>query len=507
MSSEMKFDHEYTNKILDAFRQISQIPRPSKKEEKIVAWLMNWASENGLESRTDEALNVLIEVPASRGYENSQTLVLQGHLDMVCEKTMDSSHDFNKDPIEFIFTEDGWLTANQTTLGADNGIAVAMAMVAATDDKLGHPPLELLFTTDEETGLSGAMSLKPGFIKGKQLLNIDSEDEGVFTVGCAGGEDARVLLPFAADENLPTHSAFRLVGGGMAGGHSGIDIIEQRANAIKLLFRGIHALSQKTDVRISSVTAGTARNAIPRDAEAVLLIPLADAEAAQTTVAELERKLKFEYAETDPNLTFTLTAESGDYKAASAATTRRAIDTVFAYPHGVADMSNDIAGLVETSNNLAMVKVDNGKLIILSNQRSSNMDSLALLGERIMSVARLAGASGEASGGYPSWEPNMDSGLLARCVDVYQKRFDKKPVVEAIHAGLECGIIGAKYDGMDMISFGPTIKNPHSPDEMIEIESIGKVWEFMVALFESYKQDAYCAGENQQERKSEGRKI
>jgi dipeptidase D len=360
-------------------------------------------------------------------------------------------------------------------------------MVAATDDKIGHPPLELLFTTDEETGLTGALSLKPSFIRGKQLLNIDSEDEGVFTVGCAGGEDACLRLSFTADEKLPGHRAFRLVGGGMSGGHSGIDIIEQRANAIKLLFRGIHLISQQTDVRIAAVTGGSARNAIPRDAEAVLLIPSDDVERVKTIVAELEKKLKSEYAGTDPNLTMVLVADNNDHMAASATTTRHVTDTIFAYPHGVATMSNDIPGLVETSNNMATVSVENGQLVVLSNQRSSNMDSLALLCERIMSVAPLAGAEGETSGGYPAWQPNMESGLLARCLDVYEKRFGKKPVVEAIHAGLECGIIGAKYDGMDMISFGPTIKNPHSPDEKIEIASIGKVWDFMVALFESYK--------------------
>jgi len=483
----MNINHEYTQKILDAFAQISQVPRPSKREEKIVAWLMNWASENGLQAETDEALNILIHVPATSGYEDSETLVLQGHMDMVCEKTKGFSHDFDNDPIELIFTDDGWLTANQTTLGADNGIAIAMAMVAATDDKVGHPPLELLFTTDEETGLTGATSLQPGFITGKQLLNIDSEDEGVFTVGCAGGQDARLLLPFTVDESLSDHRAFKLVGGGMSGGHSGIDIIEGRANALKLLFRGIHVISEKTDVRISSVTGGTARNAIPRDAEAILLIPTTDTDTAQAIVTELERKLKVEYTNTDPNISLSLVAENGDYLASSADTTRLAIDTVFAYPHGVAEMSKDIDGLVETSNNMAKITIENGKLIILSNQRSSNMDSLNLLCERILSVARLAGAEGETSGGYPSWQPNMDSKLLARCLDVYEKRFGKKPVVEAIHAGLECGIIGSKYEGMDMISFGPTIKSPHSPDERIEIESIGQVWDFMVALFKSYK--------------------
>jgi len=487
MRKKMNIDHEYTRKILDAFGQISQVPRPSKKEEQIVAWLVNWAGENGLEVRTDEEKNVLIEVPASSGFENSQTLVIQGHMDMVCEKDKGFSHDFEKDPIELVYTRDGWLTANQTTLGADNGIAIAMAMVAATDDKVGHPPLELLFTTDEETGLTGATSLQPGFIKGKQLLNIDSEDEGVFTVGCAGGEDARLLLPFVADENLPDHGVFKLVSGGMSGGHSGIDIIDGRANALKVLVRAIHIISKETDVRISTLSGGTARNAIPRDAEAILLIPSADTETAKDLVGVLQNKLQAEYARTDPNIFMTLEPREGEYKAASAELTRRVIDTVFAYPHGVAEMSKDIGGLVETSNNMATFKIENNYLVILSNQRSSNMDSLALLCDRIMSVARLAGAKGETSGGYPSWKPNMDSALLARCVDVYEKRFGKKPVVEAIHAGLECGIIGSKYDGMDMISFGPTIKHPHSPDEKIDIESIGQVWDFMVALFESYR--------------------
>ena len=483
----MNIDHEYTKKILAAFEQISQVPRPSKREDKIVAWLLDWANENNLKARSDEEKNIVIDVPATSGYENSQTLVLQGHLDMVCEKSKGFTHDFDNDPIELIYTDDGWLTANQTTLGADNGIAIAMAMVAATDDTVGHPPLELLFTTDEETGLTGASSLQPGFIKGKQLLNIDSEDEGVFTVGCAGGEDARLLLPFVADESLPDHTVFKLVAGGMSGGHSGIDIIDGRANALKLLFRAIHIISKDTDIRISTVSGGTARNAIPRDAEAVVLIPSADARTAKNLVGELDAKLKAEYARTDPNIFMKLESLGGGHKAASADLTRLAIDTVFVYPHGVAEMSKDIAGLVETSNNMATINIEGNNLVILSNQRSSNMDSLALLCDRIMSVARMAGAVGETSGGYPSWKPNMDSALLARCVDVYEKRFGKKPVVEAIHAGLECGIIGSKYDGMDMISFGPTIKHPHSPDEKIEIETIGQVWDFMVALFESYK--------------------
>lgn len=483
----MNIEHEYTQKILHAFSQVSQVPRPSKREEKIVAWMLNWANENGLVSRTDEEQNVLIEVPATEGYENSQTLVLQGHLDMVCEKAKGFEHDFDNDPIELVYTDDGWLTANQTTLGADNGIAIAMAMVAATDDSVGHPRLELLFTTDEETGLTGASSLQPGFIQGKQLLNIDSEDQGVFTVGCAGGEDTRVELPFETPENLPGHRAFKLVAAGMSGGHSGIDIIEERANAIKLLFKGIHRLCKDSDVRIAEVTGGTARNAIPRDAEAILMIPAAAADTAVSKIADVQQKAQAQFKKTDPNLTLQLMPEEGEFSASSAADTQQALDLILTYPHGVAAMSKDIDGLVETSNNLATVDLESGMLVCISNQRSSNMDCLDMMTEQVLSVARLAGARGTRSGGYPSWKPNMQSELLARCVRVYEERFGEPPVVEACHAGLECGIIGSKYAGMDMISFGPTIKNPHSPDEKIEIETIGQTWDFMVALFESYR--------------------
>ncbi len=483
----MQIDHEYTKKILEAIERLSQIPRRSKKEEKIAAWLKDWAESNGFEVRQDNVLNTVIEVPASTGYEKSETLVIQGHMDMVCEKAKGSTHDFDKDPIEFVYTDNGWLKANQTTLGADNGIAIAMAMVAATDADVPHPKMELLFTIDEETGLTGATSLKPGFIKGKQLLNIDSEDEGVFTVGCAGGKDAKVILPFVANETLASHKAMRLVAGGMFGGHSGVDIGLARANAIKILFRAIHLIGKECDIRISTVKGGTARNAIPRDAEAVVLIPSSAVGQAGEIIATADKTVRTEYAKTDPNIKLELIDEPGNHNATDAATTNNVVHTLLVYPDGVADMSKDIEGLVETSNNLATVDVNDGELTILSNQRSSNMDRLGLHCDRILAVGKMAGAEAHTSGGYPSWQPNMDSKLLARCEAVYEKKFGKKPVVEAIHAGLECGIIGSKYDGMDMISFGPTIKHPHSPDEKIEIDSIGKVWDFLVALFESYK--------------------
>ena len=483
----MPREHEYTSKILDAFREISKIPRRSKHEEKISAWLVDWAESHGLATRVDDVRNVVIEVPATPGYEGAETLVVQGHMDMVCEKTKDSQHDFDKDPIQLVFTDDGWLAADRTTLGADNGIAIAMAMVAATDPAVAHPPLELLFTVDEETGLTGASSLQPGFVKGRVLLNVDSEDEGVFTVGCAGGEDASVTIPFRADERPDGYRALRLSAGAMSGGHSGVDIAKGRANAIQVVARAADRLLAEADVRLCSASGGTARNAIPRDVEAVLLVPADFAARAGEIVEDLSRALRAEYAATDPRIALELAPADGDPAGAGAADTRRAVDALLVYPHGVADMSKDIEGLVETSNNLAKIEIADGELRLLSNQRSSNMDRLALINARVEATARLAGGEAELSGGYPAWQPNMDSKLLARCVEVYEARFGEKPVVEAIHAGLECGIIGAKYEGMDMISFGPTIENPHSPDERIDIETIGKVWDFMVALFESYR--------------------
>jgi dipeptidase D len=479
-------DHPKKKAILDWFEQISRVPRQSKHEEKIRAFMLGWAKEHGFPGREDAAGTVLIEVPGTAGYEKSPGVILQGHLDMVCEKTKDSKHDFQKDPIRFVIDGE-WLKADGTTLGADNGIAMAMAMEAAVAKDLPHPPLELLFTVDEETGLTGATALQPGFIKGKFLLNIDSEDEGVFTVGCAGGKDTHLRLPVATEAPAKGHAAFKLVAGGMSGGHSGVDIKQQRANAIHVLARALLQLRKQHDLRLADVSGGTAHNAIPRDAEAVITLPAAQADAARTALAALETAVRGEYVRTDPKLSLKLEAAGLPAAALPAADTDRAVAFLLAVPHGVSAMSNDIAGLVETSNNLATVKIADGRLVAHTSQRSSVMNRLQLLTDRIEGLARIAGGEAESGGGYPSWEPNMDSPLLARCKAVYKDLFKKDPVVEIIHAGLECGIIGSKYPGMDMISFGPTIKNPHSPDEKLEIATIGKVWDFLAALLKELR--------------------
>jgi dipeptidase D len=484
----MNIQHQKTKQILDLFERISAIPRCSKHEEKIGAFLLDWAEKNGLKSKKDKVGNVLIKVPASPGYEKSGIVVIQGHMDMVCEKTADSPHDFSKDPIRFVFDGE-WLMADHTTLGADNGIALAMAMVLALDKEAAHPPLELLFTVDEETGLTGANALQGDFIEGKILLNVDSEDEGVFTVGCAGGRDTRISLAVHYEDAPEGFVMARLKAGGMNGGHSGVNINDERANAIRVLVRALMQVRREFDVRLADISGGTAHNAIPRDAWADIFIPRDSFKDIERIVSEQEATLRAEFKKTDPNLKVgvELQLETMGKRPLNTADSGRILDLLLALPHGVAAMSAEIKGLVETSNNEASVRITNSKLEIVTSQRSSVMSRLHALTWRIEAIARLAGADAVSGNGYPAWQPNLQSPLLARCKDVYRKLFGKEPLVEVIHAGLECGIIGDKKEGMDMISFGPTLKNPHSPDEKIHVGSIGKVWDFMVAMLKSMK--------------------
>lgn len=484
----MNIKHQKTRQVLELFEKISAIPRCSKHEEKIGAFLLDWAGKNGLKARKDKVGNVLIRVPASPGYEKSPTVVVQGHMDMVCEKTADSPHDFAKDPIRFVF-EGEWLKADHTTLGADNGIALAMAMVLALDKSAAHPPLELLFTIDEETGLTGANALQGDFIEGKILLNVDSEDEGVFTVGCAGGRDTHISLAVRYEDAPEGFVMARVKAGSMTGGHSGVNINEERANAIRVLTRVLAQVRRQHDARLADISGGTAHNAIPRDAWADIFIPRDSFKAVEKIVAEMEQVCKNEFRKTDPGLKLSaeLQLETMGKRPLNTADSGRILDLLVALPHGVAAMSNEMKGLVETSNNEASVRIANSKLEIVTSQRSSVMSRLNALTWRIEAIARLAGADAVSGDGYPAWQPNLQSPLLARCKEVYRRLFGRDPHVEAIHAGLECGIIGDKKEGMDMISFGPTLKNPHSPDEKIHVESIGKVWDFMVELLKSLK--------------------
>jgi dipeptidase D len=473
-----------TKKVLACFEEITKIPRRSKSEEKIREWLLNWAKENNLVAKTDKVGNVLIEVPATAGYEDAPILIIQGHMDMVCEKIPTSNHDFTKDPLKLKY-EGEWLKADGTTLGADNGIGVALGLVLAMEAE--HPALELLFTVDEETGLTGAKSIEPDFLKGRVLLNCDSEDEGVFTVGCAGGVDTRITIPM---EKVPAPAGlktYRLNVGGLSGGHSGVDINCQRANAIYVLARSLRKLDMVGNFMLADVHAGSAHNAIPRDAYAIVIMDEKNVEKAQELLKDLDEKLSDEYRNTDPNLEISLVPTDPVTEGMSFDETQKLLYFLFAVPHGVNSMSTDIKGLVETSNNLAIIKVIDNAIEITTSQRSSVMSRLQDLTDRIENIARLAGYEVESGSGYPSWKPNMDSAVLKKCKEVYMEEFGKEPVVEIIHAGLECGLIGDKYPGMDMISFGPTIKNPHSPDEMMHLPSVEKICKFMTALFKSYK--------------------
>ncbi len=481
----MGVEHKKAAEILKWFEDLSKVPRSSKNEAKIRGWLEDWAKKNNFQSKTDKAGNLVIKVPATNGYEKATGVVLQGHLDMVCEKTPDSKHDFSKDPIKFVY-EGEWLRADKTTLGADNGIAIAMAMVVPTDKDIVHPPLELLFTVDEETGLTGANALEPGFINGKVLLNLDSEDEGVFTVGCAGGLNTVSTFPLEFESFPSGYKCAKINASGMKGGHSGVDIHRWRANAINVLGRALAHIQTGTDVRIADITGGSAHNAIPRDATAVIAVK--DLDKATKLLSEFEKTAKREFKNTDPEIALTIKTESGTpQKVMNAASTTKTVNVTLAMPHGVAAMSTDIEKLVETSNNFANIKIENGKLKILTSQRSSLPSRLGWITDKIGAFVKVSGGESVNEGGYPPWPVNMDSPLLAKCVNLYEKKYGKKPVVEAIHAGLECGIIGDKYEGMDMISFGPTMKNVHSPDEKLHVPSIEKVWDFTVELLRSFK--------------------
>jgi len=479
---------EPVKRILDFFQQINAIPRCSKKEKEISLWLEQWGATNGFTVKKDPAGNLLIKVPASAGFEKAPIIVIQGHMDMVCDKSPDSAHNFDKDPIHHIYDGD-WLQAGNTTLGADNGIALALSMAVATDPAVVHPPLELLFTVDEETGLNGAKEIEADLLQGRIYLNIDSETEGLFTVGCAGGRHTQVSLALNLSEKLETETIFKLSVHGLKGGHSGIDIHKERANANLILARALHRAAASCDLRLVTIKGGSAHNAIPRDAFAVFACRPDVGTGLDNILSEFEETVKSEYETREPELALTLTAGESEAQAKmalNAEQTAAVINLLLAIPHGVLGMSAIFEDLVETSNNLATVELSDSRLKILTSQRSSVISRLDEAGNRIRAVAELAGAEAQSGSEYPPWTPDMNSALLKRCNAVYKALFDRKAKVVALHAGLECAIIGAKYADMDMISFGPDIEDPHSPTERLFIPSLGRVWNFMVALLKSY---------------------
>lgn len=477
--------HPSTAAVLSYFDRINAIPRCSKNEGRLHQWLKDWAHGKGFETKADAVGNLVVRIPASAGCENAPIVVIQGHMDMVCEKTTDSDHDFTKDPI-VAHTEGDWLTADRTTLGADNGIAIAYALALVENAGVKHPPLELLFTVDEETGLNGVKAMAADLIDGRRLINLDSEDEGVFTIGCAGGVDTTLKARFEMGP-IDQHTAWTTITiGGLTGGHSGIDIHKQRASANKLIGRALDHIRKRVPCRLVTLTGGTRHNAIARDAAAAVTCSLAEQAMVYQAVSDLEQIVKGEYGRLEPDLFIRAQSESpSGGEALTIDDTQHIIDVLQALPHGVAGMSQTVDGVVETSSNLATVKLADGGLTVLSSQRSSIASRLDELTDRIHAISRIAGIDAQNTSAYPPWRPKMNAMLLHDAQAVYRRLYDREPVIQVIHAGLECAIIGDLYSGIEMISFGPTIENPHSPSERLNVPSVQKVWRFLAALLSS----------------------
>jgi dipeptidase D len=461
------------------FYELTQIPRPSKKEEKVRAFLKKFGEDLGLETIVDEIGNVIIKKPATEGMENRKGIILQGHMDMVPQKNADKEHDFEKDPID-AYIDGEWVTADGTTLGADNGmgVAAAMAILEATD--IEHGPIEALITMDEETGMTGAENLKPGLLDGDILLNLDSEDEGELYIGCAGGIDTVGEFEYT-EEDVPEGSvAYKVSVKGLKGGHSGLDIHLGRGNANKIMNVLLMKAAEKYGVRVADINGGSLRNAIPRESFVTVVVPEAEKENFEAYIKEFETIAKDEFEEADPGLTIIAEPTDLPAKVMDEKTQKSVFDAVAGCPNGVIKMSESVKGVVETSTNLAIVKSDGKKVEIYSLSRSLVDEDRDKIANEIKSVFEAAGAKARNEGAYPGWKPNPDSVILKEMKEIYNNKFGKVPEVKVIHAGLECGILGATYTNWDMISFGPTIRNPHSPDEKVKIDTVEKFYDFLL---------------------------
>lgn len=482
--------------VWDIFYGITRCPRPSKHEEIIRKHLLDWAAEHSIEAFCDETGNVIMRVPATPGYEDRKVVVLQGHMDMVPQKNADKVHDFLKDPIE-TYIDGEWVRAQGTTLGADNGLGLALAMAVAVDKKAKHGPIEILITYDEETGMTGAQALKPGVLEGEILINLDSETEGELYVGCAGGLDASASARYRRLKEPAKHQCWSLTVKGCQGGHSGMDIILCRANANRQIARILDRIMDKHEVKLIDLEGGTLRNAIPREAFATVYVPERKIKAVEKTVNALAVQIKTEYAATDPGMEIIFEpykCEEGcccdpdECRYVQPQAAKRFIKAILACPDGVERMSDAMPGMVETSNNLAMVKIYKGEFFVKSLMRSSVDSAKEALAQRMKAVFELAGCQIRFSGGYSGWAPNPDSCILQVMKDSYRKLYGKEPEVMAIHAGLECGILSGAYPHWDMVSMGPTLLSPHSPDERANIPSVQKAWDFLLAALEAIPQ-------------------
>ncbi len=467
------------NLLWKIFSELTQIPRPSHHEEKIQDWAENFGKNLGLETFKDEVGNVIIRKPATPGMENRKGVILQGHLDMVPQKNSDKQHDFVTDPID-AFIDGEWVTANGTTLGADNGIGVSSALAVLASDSIKHGPVEVLLTATEETGMDGAIGLKPEVLDGEILINTDTEDEGTFSIGCAGGIDVTSTFKNKLKKVDKKQAAFKLSVTGLKGGHSGVDIHLGRGNANKVFFRILKSASAKLGVKLADIQGGSLRNAIPREAFGILLVKPKKAEKLMDLVDELSETIKAELVNVDPGLTIILEPAELPKNRMSGSVQKKLTNAIWAAPNDVVRMSDTMPGTVETSSNLAIVKSDEKKVEVCCLVRSFSESAKLGLASRLESVFSLAGASIEIAGSYPGWLPDVNSEILEVMKNLYEDQFGKKPELLAMHAGLECGILGATYTNWDMISIGPTIKYPHSPDEKVNIETVKKYWEFLL---------------------------
>lgn len=461
------------------FEEVCQVPRPSKKEEKIRAYLLDFAQKHNLACKTDEAGNVLMSKPATAGKENLKTVILQSHMDMVCEKNKDTQHNFDTDPIE-TYIDGEWLKAKGTTLGADNGIGVATQLAVLASDDIEHGPIQCLFTVDEETGLTGAFALKEGFMDGDILINLDSEDEGELFIGCAGGAGTTAQFPCPMTAAPEGYFFFRVAVKGLTGGHSGDDINKNRANANKLLNRFLVQLMQKYDLYLCEIDGGNLHNAIPREAHAVCAVPMKDKESVRVDLNIYLSEVENEFAVTEPNLVMELESESPCAEVMQQDAMKNFLHSIYAVHNGVYAMSQDIPGLVETSSNLASIKQRDGKLVVVTSQRSSILSSRKDMSQMVSSAFLLGGAEVTTGDGYPGWKPNPSSEILQVSVESYKRLFATEPKIKAIHAGLECGLFLEKYPSLDMVSFGPTLRGVHSPDERMLIPTVDKFWRHLL---------------------------
>ncbi len=470
--------------VWDNFYGLTRVPRPSKHEEKVIEYLLEWGKNHGIQAEKDAAGNVIMRAPATPGMEKRRGVILQGHMDMVPQKTGDSKHDFLTDPITTL-VEGDWLTADRTTLGADNGIGVALALSVLEDKGVKHGPVEVLVTRDEETGMTGANGLKPGVLKGDILINLDSEDEGELCVGCAGGLDAEADFRYRTVASPEGFVGYTLTVKGLQGGHSGMDISLYRANANKVVARILLPLMEKHGVKLVSFTGGSLRNAIPFEACAEILVPETATRTVKKVVDEVFGQIKAEFAESDPSAQMNFARKAAAPRYIGDKVALSVVKALLACPSGVIRMSRTMEGLTETSINMAIVRTEKGHITIHSLMRSAVDSAKAALADRVRCIFEAAGATVAFKGGYSGWTPKLDTPMNKVMMEQFKKVYGRDMKIMATHGGLECAIMGAKYPNWEMVSVGPTIRYPHSPDERLDIPSVARTWDYLKAVLEA----------------------